>query len=152
MQDLNQNSADSSPNVAYTPVRDPGAPNMKCRVLVIDDSPDMLRLLTAYLSDPKIQVTIARNGIEGLAAYRDNVFDLVLMDMEMPEMNGYAATISIRDWERDLQLPRTPIAALTAENNFTASNRMLLAGCTLHLTKPIMRQTLLQIVKQFASK
>jgi CheY-like chemotaxis protein len=122
---------------------------IKCRVLVIDDCPDMIRLLTAYLSDPRIQVTIARNGLEGLAAFRDSIFDLVLMDMEMPEMNGYAATISIRNWETDRHLPRTPIAALTAASDFGASNRILLTGCNLHLTKPIRRETLLQIVRQF---
>jgi CheY-like chemotaxis protein len=120
-------------------------------VLVIEDSPDMVRLLNAYLADPNIHVTVARNGLEGLAAFRDSVFDLVLMDMEMPEMNGYAATISIRSWETERHLPRTPIAALTAASDFGASNRILLAGCTMHLSKPIMRETLLQIVKQFAS-
>jgi CheY-like chemotaxis protein len=127
------------------------AENTKCRVLAIDDSPDMVHLLTAYLSDPRIQLTIARNGLEGLAAFRDNIFDLVLMDMEMPEMNGYAATISIRAWEGDHRLTRTPIAALTAASDFGASNRILLAGCTLHLSKPIRRETLLQIVRQFGS-
>jgi CheY-like chemotaxis protein len=71
--------------------------------------------------------------------------------MEMPEMNGYAATLSIRAWEAEHGLPRTPIAALTAVSDFGASNRILLAGCTLHLAKPIMRQTLLQIVSQFGS-
>jgi CheY-like chemotaxis protein len=127
------------------------AAQTKCRVLVIDDCPDMIHLLNSYLTDPRIRVTIARNGLEGLAAFREGIFDLVLMDMEMPEMNGYAATISIRTWEADRQLPRTPIAALTAVSDFGASNRILLAGCTLHLTKPIMRETLLQIVSQFGT-
>jgi CheY-like chemotaxis protein len=118
---------------------------------VVDDCPDMVRLLVAYLADPRIHVTTARNGLEGLAAFRYGIFDLVLMDMEMPEMNGYAATISIRNWETDRQLPRTPIAALTAASDFGASNRILLAGCTIHLSKPIRRETLLGIVKQFGS-
>lgn len=151
MQSLNQSPTGPPSHLAPNPLRAAVANQPKCRVLVIDDCADTIRLLNAYLTDPRIHVTIARNGLEGLAAYRDSVFDLVLMDMEMPEMNGYAATISIRNWEADHHLPRTPIAALTAASDFGASNRILLAGCTIHLTKPIQRQTLLQIVRQFAT-
>jgi CheY-like chemotaxis protein len=149
MQNMSQYPATSPSRVAPSPTRAAVADETKCRILAIDDCPDTVSLLKAYLNDPKIQLTIARNGIEGLAAFRDNIFDLVLMDMEMPEMNGYAATISIRNWESDRHLHRTPIAALTAASDFGASNRILLAGCTLHLTKPILRATLLQIVRQF---
>src|SRR5580658_7781902 len=152
MQKMNQYPADPPPHIAPGTLRAVAGGETKCRVLVIDDCPDTVRLLNAYLTDPRIQVTIARNGLEGLAAFRDGVFDLVLMDMEMPEMNGYAATISIRAWEADRYLTRTPIAALTAASDFGASNRILLAGCTLHLSKPIRRETLLQIVKQFGSR
>jgi CheY-like chemotaxis protein len=148
---MNQYPANSLPYIARGPVRGAAGGETKCRVLVIDDCPDTVRLLMAYLSDPKIQVTIAHNGLEGFAAFRDGVFDLVLMDMEMPQMNGYAATISIRAWEADRYLTRTPIAALTAASDFSASTRILLAGCTMHLSKPIRRETLLQIVKQFGS-
>src|SRR5580704_6348099 len=114
MQSLNQYPADSQPRISASPLRAAVANEPQCRVLVIDDCPDTVRLLNAYLTDPKIHVTVARNGLEGLAVFRDSVFDLVLMDMEMPEMNGYAATISIRNWEADHHLARTPIAALTA--------------------------------------
>lgn len=152
MQNMNQYPASPVSRLAPKPIREAVPDEKKCRVLVVDDSPDMVQLLNAYLSDPKIHVTIARNGLEGLAAFRDSVFDLVLMDMEMPEMNGYAATISIRNWEEERNLPRTPIAALTAASDFGASNRILLAGCTMHLSKPILRETLLQIVKQFATR
>ena len=154
MQNVSHYPASAPSHAAPSPVSAAAATvadATKCRVLVIDDCPDTIRLLKAYLNDPKIQLTIARNGIEGLAAFRDGVFDLVLMDMEMPEMNGYAATISIRNWEADRHLHRTPIAALTAATDFGASNRILLAGCTLHLTKPIMRETLLQIVRPVQS-
>lgn len=151
MQNMNQYPASSLSPIAPSPFGTAPADETKCRVLVIDDCPDTVRLLNAYLTDPRIRVTIARNGIEGLAAFRDGIFDLVLMDMEMPEMNGYAATISIRNWETDRHLPRTPIAALTAASDFGASNRILLAGCTMHLSKPIRRETLLQIVRQFGS-
>jgi CheY-like chemotaxis protein len=118
----------------------------KCRVLVIDDSPDMVRLVQAYLADSRISVTVAYNGSDGIAGFRNGVFDLVLMDMVMPGVDGYAAARSIRTWEKENGLPRTPIAALTAVSDFGASNRILSAGCTLHLTKPITRTALLQIV------
>jgi CheY-like chemotaxis protein len=151
MQNMNQYPVSSVSHIAPKGFQPAFADDVRCRVLVIDDCVDTVRLLKAYLADPKISVTIARNGLEGLAAFRDGIFDLVLMDMEMPEMNGYAATISIRNWETDSHLPRTPIAALTAASDFGASNRILLAGCTMHLSKPIRRDTLLQIVRQFGS-
>ena len=68
-------------------------------------------------------------------------FNLVFMDMEMPVLDGYAATIEIRRWETENRLPRPPVAALTALSDVTAAKRILAAGCALHLTKPILRQT-----------
>src|SRR6202021_2856395 len=95
----------------------------KCRVLLIDDCPDTVRLLQAYLADPGIALTVARNGREGIEAFKRAPlpFNLVFMDMEMPVLDGYAATTEIRRWETDNRLPRTAVAALTAISDVTAA-------------------------------
>ena len=123
-----------------------------CHVLLIDDSADMGRLIRAYLADPAISLTVATNGRDGIIAFTENHFDLVLMDIDMPEMDGYEATRLIRAWETEHKRPQTPILALTAISDFGASKRVLSAGCTMHLTKPIMRSTLLQIVNQYSPR
>jgi CheY-like chemotaxis protein len=123
----------------------------KCRVLLIDDSPDTVRLIEAYLNDPGILLTSASSGKQGVGEFRANSFDLVLMDMHMPGMDGYETTREIRRWEAENHLRPTPIAALTAQTDFAASSQSLSSGCTLHLSKPIRRQTLLQIVSQYGS-
>jgi CheY-like chemotaxis protein/HPt (histidine-containing phosphotransfer) domain-containing protein len=125
----------------------------RCRVLLVDDCPDTVRLLQAYLADPGIALTVARDGREGIEAFKRAAlpFNLVFMDMEMPVLDGYAATAEIRRWETENRLPRTPVAALTAISDVTAAKRILAAGCALHLTKPILRQTLLQVVRQYGA-
>lgn len=125
----------------------------KCRVLLVDDCPDTVRLMQAYLTDPGIVLTVAGNGREGIEAFKNALlpFNLVFMDMEMPVQDGYAATAEIRRWEAENKLPRTPVAAFTALSDIIASRRILGAGCALHLTKPISRQTLLQVVRQYGS-
>jgi CheY-like chemotaxis protein len=125
----------------------------KCRVLLVDDCPDTVRLLQAYLADPGIALTVASNGRDGIEIFKGAAlpFNLVFMDMEMPVLDGYAATAEIRRWETENRLPRTPVAALTALADVAAAKRILGAGCALHLTKPILRQTLLQVVRQYGA-
>jgi CheY-like chemotaxis protein/HPt (histidine-containing phosphotransfer) domain-containing protein len=128
-------------------------PQARCRVLLVDDCPDTVRLLQAYLADPGIALTVANNGREGVEVFKGAAlpFNLVFMDMEMPELDGYTATAAIRSWETENRLPRTPVAALTALSDVTAARRILATGCALHLSKPILRQTLLQVVRQYGA-
>jgi CheY-like chemotaxis protein len=125
----------------------------KCRVLLVDDCPDTVRLLQAYLADPGIALTVASNGLDGIEVFKRAAlpFSVVFMDMEMPVLDGYAATAEIRRWETENRLPRTPVVALTALSDAAAARRILAAGCALHLTKPILRQTLLQVVRQYGA-
>jgi CheY-like chemotaxis protein len=125
----------------------------RCRILLVDDCPDTVRLLQAYLADPGVALTVASNGREGIEVFKGAAlpFNLVLMDMEMPVLDGYAATAEIRRWEAENRLPRTPIAALTALSDAAAARHILDAGCALHLKKPILRQTLLQVVRQYGA-
>lgn len=131
----------------------PAPTDTKCRVLLIDDCPDTVHLIRAYLADPGIALTVTNNGQDGIDTFKNAPlpFNLVLMDMEMPGVNGYIATAEIRRWEAENRLPRTPIAAFTALSDITAFGRILEAGCELHLTKPILRETLLQVVRQYGA-
>src|ERR1043166_6083164 len=70
-----------------------------CSILVVEDSPEIVRLVQTYLSDPRIALTVAMNGREGIDAVQKSVFDLVLMDIGLPDIDGYAAIREIRKRE-----------------------------------------------------
>src|SRR3989475_10821152 len=86
---------------------------------------------------------LADNGAIAVAKFRARGFDLVLMDMQMPVLDGYAATRKIRQWEEEIGRPPTPIIALTAFALQEEIRKSLDAGCTAHLTKPSKKATLL---------
>ena len=83
------------------------------RILLVEDNAANLRVTQALLETLGCEVTPARNGLEAVAAYREGAFDLVLMDCQMPEMDGYEATRTIRQIEA-FKGTATPIVALTA--------------------------------------
>ncbi|MBV9744904.1 MAG: response regulator [Acidobacteriia bacterium] len=111
----------------------------------------MRSLLAMYLADDAIALTAVSNAHDGIKAFQSEIFDVVLMDLDLPEMDGYEAARLIRDWEAEHGLGQTPILALTALSDFTASKRTFSQNFTLHLNKPISRETLLQTVRQFGS-
>jgi CheY-like chemotaxis protein len=79
-------------------------------------------------------------------------FDLILMDMQMPVLDGMAATRAIRAWERKTGAARTPIVAVTAYAMPEDRVRVFAAGCDEHLVKPVLRATLLRLVDRFAAR
>jgi len=83
-------------------------------VLLADDEEINTEIATAILEGHGMRVTVASNGDEAVARYKDGVFDLVLMDVVMPVKNGYQATIEIREFESQEGRKHTPIMALTA--------------------------------------
>jgi signal transduction histidine kinase len=106
------------------------------RILLAEDNPANLRVTQALLEAIGCHVSTARNGLEALAAYRDGEFDLVLMDCQMPEMDGYEAARAIRQLET-FQGRTTPIVALTAHALDGSRDMSLAAGMDDHLTKPL---------------
>jgi PAS domain S-box-containing protein len=112
------------------------------RVLLAEDNEDNVFLMQAYLGPEKIEV--AANGREAVDKFVAGKFDVVLMDLQMPEMDGLEATRLIREWERLNRMAVTPILACTAHS--TAEEASLEAGCTAHLNKPIARDTLLSAI------
>ncbi len=119
------------------------------RILVVDDAEDNRALIEAYLSKLPYRLSFACHGAEGVKAVAEGDFDLILMDVQMPEMDGYEATRRIRTREAAGGKPPVPIVALTA-NAFTEDvARALEAGCTGHMAKPILKGNLLAMIAQY---
>jgi signal transduction histidine kinase/NO-binding membrane sensor protein with MHYT domain/CheY-like chemotaxis protein len=116
------------------------------RVLVADDHPTNRRVIELILGQTPVQIAIAENGAEAVEAFRTQDFDLVLMDMQMPVMDGLTATHEIRLHEAAMGGPRTPIVMLTANAmpEHIAAGRA--AGADHHLAKPFNAAELLAIV------
>jgi CheY-like chemotaxis protein len=117
------------------------------KILFADDSIDNRTLIRAFLKKTPYYLYEVENGrqaIDGFIAAGD--YDLVLMDIQMPEVDGYAATLAIREWEREQYRAHTPIVALTASVFPEAIKLARDAGCDAHLAKPINKATLLRAI------
>jgi signal transduction histidine kinase/ActR/RegA family two-component response regulator len=116
------------------------------RVLVADDHPTNRRVIELILAQTSCEISIAENGAEAVEAFRTQDFDLVLMDMQMPVMDGLTATHEIRLHETAIGGPRTPVVMLTANAmpEHIAAGRA--AGADHHLAKPFNAAELLAIV------
>ena len=120
-----------------------------CRILLVEDLEDNRDVIALFLKDTPYQVDMAENGAIALQKFQTGRYDLVLMDMQMPVMDGLEATAAIRAWERVQQRRPTPIVALTANAFKEEADKCLAAGCTAHLTKPIKKKTLLTAIVQW---
>jgi len=116
------------------------------RVLVADDHPTNRRVIELILAQTAAKIVMAENGAEALEAFRADTFDVVLMDMQMPVMDGLTATQEIRLHEAAMGMARTPIVMLTANAmpEHVAAGRA--AGADHHLAKPFNAAELLTLV------
>jgi CheY-like chemotaxis protein len=127
---------------------DPEAQLPALRILLAEDSADNCTITMAYLEDTPYQVEIAETGAIAFEKFTAGHYDLVLMDRQMPVMDGLTATRSIRAWEQTNNRPPTPIIALTASALKGDREMCLAAGCTAFLTKPIKQEVLLRAIKE----
>nr|CRH05330.1 putative Histidine kinase [Candidatus Magnetococcus massalia] len=116
------------------------------RLLLVDDSEDNRTLIKAFLKGTAHEAIYAENGEEALALAKQGGFDLILMDIQMPVMDGHEATRQIRRWECEKGVSSTPIVALTANATKEDRDKALQAGCAGHLTKPIRKRRLLEAI------
>jgi len=129
----------------------PEQPLPSLRILLAEDSPDNCTIAVAYLEDTPCHVDIADTGARACEMFAAGHYDLVLMDLQMPVMDGLTATRTIREWERSNGRTPAPIIALTASALKGDRERCLAAGCTAFLTKPIKQEVLLQAIKEHSS-
>jgi hypothetical protein len=118
------------------------------RILLAEDSGDNVLLVRAYLEGSGCSVDVAGDGEAALRAFVSGSYDLVLMDVQMPVMDGYAATREIRQWEAEHRTWPVPILALTAHALREEVRKSVAAGCTAYLTKPIRKEALLQAIAE----
>jgi len=116
------------------------------RVLLAEDHPTNQKVVQLVLESVGVEPVIVENGALALEALHAERFDVVLMDMQMPELDGLSATAQLRAWERDQGLPRTPVIMLTAnalDEHIRASHE---AGADAHLSKPIRADALIEAI------
>jgi two-component system sensor histidine kinase/response regulator len=113
------------------------------RILLVEDNPINQKVAQRLLEKAGHNVTIANNGREALDYIGRQKFALVLMDVQMPEMDGLEATMAIRQYER-ASGEHVPIVALTAHAMNGDRERCLEAGMDGYVTKPVVQQTLFQ--------
>ncbi|PWC69481.1 regulator [Azospirillum sp. TSH7] len=118
-----------------------------CRILVVEDSPLNQMLVTAILAQAGHRTDTANNGLEAVMAAQAGGYDLILMDLSMPEMDGLTATRLLRD------LPgpagRVPVVAMTADTDEADRVRCQDAGMNDHVAKPVDRVLLLETVEKW---
>jgi signal transduction histidine kinase/CheY-like chemotaxis protein len=151
IEEANLNSADTLPERRATQIQSAtsaDAPEM--RILVAEDSPDNRLVIAAYLRREPYQVDFALDGREAVNKFISQRYDLVFMDIQMPEVDGLAATRTIRRWENDHGLSPTPIIALSASVLEEDVRLALAAGCNLHISKPVRKRVLLDAVRNAA--
>jgi CheY-like chemotaxis protein/anti-sigma regulatory factor (Ser/Thr protein kinase) len=121
------------------------------RVLLAEDHPTNQRVVRLILESVGVHLTVVENGALAVQALAEQVFDVVLMDMQMPEMDGLTATALIRAGEIAEGRPRTPVVMLTANALDEHVQASLAAGADLHLSKPLRAAELLDAIAVLAA-
>lgn len=127
------------------------ATKFDAKVLVTEDNIINQKLIKRILEEHGITVELANNGLECFEKRRENHYDLLFMDIQMPVMDGIEATHEILDYEEDEEVPHVPIVALTANALKGDRERFLNEGMDEYITKPIETSELLYVLNKFLS-
>ena len=117
-------------------------------ILLVEDSADNRLLVQAYMKGSRHKLNIAEHGKAAVDRFQVESFDLVLMDMQMPVMDGLTATRTIRSIEKERGAAPVPIIALTANARPQDVEMSYQAGCNAHLSKPISKLKLLHAIEE----
>lgn len=118
------------------------------RILLAEDSPDNRFLFQAYLKDFDCTTEFAENGQIAVQKFLETPYDLILMDIQMPVLDGYSATQAIRSHERQENLSPVPIIALTAHALAEEKEKTIQSGCNMHIVKPVSKQFFLAAIQR----
>src|SRR5476651_1276796 len=135
--------------ISPRPLRsEPGEPlsSRAPRVLCVDDNPANKLLVQTLLEDMGAKVQAVESGYAAIDAVKQETFDLVLMDVQMPGMDGRQSTEAIRQWESERHGTPLPVVALTAHAMANEKRALLQSGMDDYLTKPISERQLAQVV------
>ncbi len=121
------------------------------RILLVEDYPTNREVACRFLRQAGYEVDVAANGQEALGCFQRQEYQLVLMDIQMPVMDGYAATAAIREMERRDARDRVPVLAMTAHAIKGYEEKCLAAGMDDYVTKPVQRDKLLATVARWLS-
>ncbi len=119
------------------------------KILLAEDCENNVLLVQLYLKKFPYSIDVAENGGEAFELYQKNQYDLVLMDIEMPFTDGYQATTSIRQYEKDNGLEKTPIIAVTAHALSENRDKAYDVGCDFFMTKPVRKADLINAVQKY---
>jgi CheY-like chemotaxis protein len=117
------------------------------RVLVVDDDDVISKVLAVMLQRADFEVDLAENGVKGVEMWENGNYDLVLMDVQMPRMNGFEATRAIREKEGK-RGGHTPIVAVTAYALQQDEEQCLAAGMDAYISKPVDFKKLLETIRR----
>jgi len=126
-------------------------PRARVRVLLAEDNRVNQMLAQRLLERWGHEVVLAETGLQALAAHARQTFDVILMDIQMPEMGGFEATAAIRVAEDGLS-HRTPIVAMTAHAMKGDRERCLAEGMDDYLSKPIDRALLFDVIERVSTR
>ena len=116
------------------------------RILLVEDSEDNRFQVVSYLRETECELDVAEDGDVAVQKFKQGAYDIVLMDIQIPVMDGYTATREIRQWESKNGMKPTPIIALTAYALKEEEEASLEAGCTAHISKPVKKAPSLQAI------
>jgi CheY-like chemotaxis protein len=119
------------------------------RILYADDDEPSRRLVRMYLEHSHSILDSCENGQIAVDKFQSGSYDLVLMDMQMPVMDGFAAARAIRSWEAARGLKATPVIAVTGLGASDELQASLKAGCTSHISKPIGKEALIRTISSY---
>ena len=121
------------------------------KALLVEDYEGNIVVLTYILDEIGINYDVAKTGLEAVNLYDNNHYDLILMDIQMPEMDGFTATKQIRNKEQQQESSPTPIIGMTAHALVGDKNKCIEAGMDAYLPKPIVESDLKKQILKFIS-
>lgn len=122
------------------------------KLLLVDDDPDARLVVRTYLEGSQVRITEASNGLEAIEAAIHDRFDLALMDVNMPVLDGPSAVTAIRDWEHEQGLDPMAIVALSGSSMEVDFGAAMSAGYDDFLTKPLRKSTLYAMLNRFTGE